>query len=62
MEMLRYRTSVGNESLVCTLPSDSRWEEYDHNGEIIGLDEQTEQALLKSEEKKMTKTEVYLHS
>jgi hypothetical protein len=40
------------ESLACTLPSDTRWEEYDRNGEIIGLDEQTEQTLFKSGEKK----------
>jgi hypothetical protein len=50
--MLRYRASVGKESLACTLPSDTRWEEYDRNGEIIGLDEQTEQTLFKSRREK----------
>jgi hypothetical protein len=62
VEMLRYGASVGKESLACTLPSDTRWEEYDRNGDIIGLDEQSEQTLFKPGKKKKFKIQVYVYS
>jgi hypothetical protein len=60
--MLRYRASIGKESLVCTSPSDTRWDECECYGEIIGLEEQTEQTVLKPEEEKTLKIQVYLYS